>query len=116
MVRKRGSAGMACNSLLTAKRFSPEPKRSPLSAATAITRKAVRLSGAVKVTCAVPSAAVTRAGFQYAVAMKRERTRPPSAPPASPPSPSSSLLCDGSRAVAMRFQVVDEFTPKPQGR
>ena len=98
------------------KRASPEPKRSPASAATAISRNAVRLSGAGKLTWAMPSAPVTSAGAQNAVATNRERTRPASSPPPSPPSSlSSSSAFDGSLARSRRFQVVALSTPRPYG-
>ena len=83
-MRKRGIAPSSCSGLRTVMRLSPEPNRSPASAATAIRRYAVRLSGAWNVTFACPSASVSMRGFQYAVARKRERNVP-GAPAPSPP-------------------------------
>ena len=72
------------------KRFSAEPKRVPSSAATAITRKAVRLSGAVKLKRATPSSLVTRCGAQKAELTNLERTRLSEPALESPPSSGSS--------------------------
>jgi hypothetical protein len=83
-LRKRGIAPSSCNGLRTVMRLSPDPKRSPASAATAIKRYAVRLSGAWKVTFARPSASVSMRAFQYAVDMNRDRNVP-GAPAPSPP-------------------------------
>ncbi len=94
-------------------RFSPEPKRVPSSAATAMMRNAVRLSGAVNVKRASPRSSVTRCGAQKADDTKRERTLPPSLEPESPPSSGLSSPI-GSLSRAIRFQLVPESMPRPQ--
>jgi hypothetical protein len=94
-------------------RLSPEPNRVPSSAATAMTRNAVRLSGAAKVKRASPRSSVTRCGAQNADDTKRERMRPPSPEPESPPSSGSSSPI-GLLSRAIRFQLVPASTPRPQ--
>ena len=112
-MRNRGTIGWSRSGFFTVIRRSEEPKRVLLSAATAMSRNAVRLSGSEKSNFASPFVSVRSAGAQKADDRNFERMRPDDAGAASPPS--SGSPASGSARREMRLSVVAVSTPRPHG-